>query len=123
MQNLAQLRAKTALAAAPSIGAGRNDGKSVAKKVPAQIIQNGILGALAFAIDARAGYYDVFSALCAHLRTPGVAVLPNAPASPEELLETLSAASSDTLRAVTTEAMEYLSYLRRFAKGDKESDR
>ncbi|MBR1835904.1 MAG: type III-B CRISPR module-associated protein Cmr5 [Kiritimatiellae bacterium] len=122
MQNLAQVRAKNALSAAPGIGSGQGDGKSVAKKVPAQIIQNGILGALAFAIETQAGYLDVFNAVCVHLRSPELAALRISPSSPNALFDALSNASSDTLRAVTAETLEYLNYFRRFANGDKDSN-
>lgn len=120
MQNLAQIRAKNAFAAAPSIGKGRGDGKSVAKKVPAQIVQNGLLGALAFAIETGAGYLDVFSAVCTHFRSPELASLGVAAANPQALFDILCCASSDTLRAATAETMEYLNYLRRFARGDRD---
>lgn len=120
MQNLAQLRARNAIVAAPGIGRGQGDGRAVAKKVPAQIVQNGILGALAFAIETGAGYRDVFAAVCTHLRSPELASLGIAPADPESLFKALSEASADTLRAVTAETMEYLNYLRRFAEGDKD---
>ncbi len=122
MKNLDQLRALHALNAAPGIGRAKNDGKSVAKKVPAQIVQNGLLGALAFALDAGCGYLDVFTAICAHLRDPAFAALGVRAVSPEGLLQELAAADADTLRAITAESMDYLSYLRRFATGDKESD-
>ena len=122
MRNLAQVRAQNASTAAPSIGRGSGDGKAVAKKVPAQIVQNGILGALAFAIETGAGYRDVFNAVCAHLRSPELASLGIVPANPEALFDLLSRASAGTLRAVTSETMEYLNYLRRFASGEKDSN-
>lgn len=120
MQNLAQIRARNAIVAAPGIGRGQDDGRAVAKKVPAQIVQNGILGALAFAIETGAGYGDVFVAVCSHLRSPELASLGIAPADPKSLFNALCEASADTLRAVTSETMEYLNYLRRFAEGDKD---
>ena len=50
--NLEQLRALTAFAWRNKIrkASGGGDARAVAKKVPTQIIQNGFLGALAFAI-------------------------------------------------------------------------
>lgn len=65
--NLEQIRAKIAIDAAEKIGTGSDGGRAVAKKVPALIIQNGFLAALAFAIesindpkfqfDVESGYY------------------------------------------------------------------
>ena len=122
LKNLDQLRAIHALNSAPTIGRAKNDGKSVAKKVPAQILENGLLGALAFALDAGCGYRDVFAALCEHLQDPAFAALGLRATSPETLLRELAGSDADTLRAATAEAMDYLSYLRRFANGDKESN-
>ena len=53
MQNYEQIRARNALAVATDkknyVFTGGGDGLSVAKEVPAQIRENGLLGALAFA--------------------------------------------------------------------------
>ncbi len=51
-RNLEQIRAKIALDAAEKIGTGSEGGRAVAKKVPAMIVQNGFLAALAFAIES-----------------------------------------------------------------------
>lgn len=123
MKNLDQIRAANALNV--NIREGKGGGESVAKKVPAMIRENGILGAAAFAFDAGVGYEDVFNAVIAHLATVGC--LPSAapksspsPSSSQSLLSAfiaaLGAADAATLRAVTAESLAYLNYLRRFAK-------
>lgn len=131
MPNYEQIRASNALAAATDRVhydfAGRNDGKAVAKKVPARIIQNGFLGALAFACETKQdgtlknpGDHAVFRAIIKHLPDVradfGIGDIP-----PVDFLKQLSAKpDSGILRAVTSESLAYLNYLRRFAHGDEE---
>ena len=131
MQNYEQIRAKNALAAAPSIGLGNEGGRAVAKKVPALIVQDGFLGALAFAIeksdngrDSKNGYGNAFKAIIKHLPdvkkdfglcSPGDDL--------QKFLDNLCRPrerSADVLRAITEEAIAYLNYLRRFAKPEKD---
>lgn len=126
-KNLEQVRAINALNAAPKIGLGKEGGRAVAKKVPAQIIQNGFLGALAFAIEnigkdapdaegyVKNGYANTFVAIKHHLisvnKDLGVCS-----GGLGAMLEGLCEKSADELRMVTEEALAYLNYLRRFAK-------
>jgi CRISPR-associated protein Cmr5 len=124
MRNLEQIRAQNAFAARESIkdGKGGGDPRAVAKKVPAQIITNGFLGALAFAIEDNGGYLTVFNAIIAHLHDAkldcGIATT-----DPSAFLDALSQKDAATLRAITAEAMAYLNYLRRFVKAkDKKKD-
>lgn len=122
MRNLEQIRAKNAYAARETIGTGKEGGRAVAKKVPAMIIANGFIGALAFAIEDNGGYLTVFNAIIKHLHDSnldcGIAATEPAP-----FLEALCKCDADTLRAITNEAMAYLNYLRRFAKPGKEESR
>jgi CRISPR-associated protein Cmr5 len=121
MQNLDQLRAAHALAAASTIGQGSEGGDNVAKKVPTMIRENGILAAAAFACETGSGYKDVFDAIIEHLRI--AKRLPGCGRTAlKDFIDDLASCDAATLRAVTTEAMAYLSYLRRFAskKGGKE---
>ena len=115
MKNLDQIRAKNALEAAHNKKfKGMNDGE-VVKKVPAMIQQNGLLGALAFAIDKEKGYKDVLDASIEHyVSLPNVAK----PASTdlEGFSKWLCGQDSAQLRAVTTEVLAYLNYLRRYVK-------
>lgn len=110
MKNLDQIRAKNAIAA--SIGQGAEGGDSVAKKVPAMIRENGLLGALAFALEKDKGYKDVFVAIIRHLKDIGS--LPGKGETPETFLQDLCAVDASALRTLTSEIMAYLGYLRRF---------
>ena len=134
MRNLEQIRAQNAFAAKDTIGTGAGGGRAVAKKVPAQIITNGFLGALAFAIENAAnkdgtidekkgGYYSVFQAIVTHLRTKELDLGVKAE-NPVDLFTELSKkeTSAATLRMITAEAMAYLNYLRRFAKPGKDEE-
>ena len=120
MENLDQIRAKSALLAAKTIGLGAEGGENVAKKVPTMIRENGILGAAAFAKETGKGYEDVFDAIIKHLRK--VKRIPDAPMKIEAFIEHLTTMPAEKLRAVTAETMAYLNYLRRFAgkKGGRE---
>lgn len=122
MRNLEQIRAKNAYAARGTIGTGKEGGRAVAKKVPAMIIANGFIGALAFAIEDNGGYLTVFNAIIKYLHDAHLDCGITATA-PAEFLEKLCEHDADTLRAVTNEAMAYLNYLRRFAKPGKEESR
>lgn len=125
MRNLEQVRAKNAYDWRDRIGTGKEGGRAVAKKVPAQIIQNGFLGALAFAIENKgSGYENVFKAILDHLCKAGLNQrLPCD--SLQGFLDALCVKDADTLRAVTAESLAYLNYLRRFAdpgKGDEQGE-
>lgn len=121
MRNLEQLRAIHAYKSRNNIGEGKDGGGSVAKKVPALIISNGFLGALAFAIEDNGGYLTVFKAIIGYLQenkmSYGIAAK-----EPKAFLEELCNKDAAVLRAITAEAMAYLNYLRRFAKCKEASD-
>ena len=119
-RNLEQVRAKHAYAWRDKIGTGNEGGRSVAKTVPAQIIQNGFLGALAFAIDNKGtGYENAFKAILDHLSQ--AKLNHGLPCDNlQDFLDALCARDADTLRAITSESLSYLNYLRRFAKPVKD---
>ena len=121
LRNLEQIRAKNAYAACGSIGKGKEGGRAVAKKVPAMIVSNGFIGALAFAIEDNGGYLTVFQAVIDHLHDAKLDCGIDAN-EPQAFLYELCGKSADTLRAITDEAMAYLNYLRRFAKPGKEEE-
>lgn len=116
MRNLEQIRAKNAYDWRDRIGTGKEGGRAVAKKVPAQIIQNGLLGALAFAIENKgSGYEHAFKAILEHLKIARL----NHGIPCDDLqgfLDALCAEKADVLRSITAEALAYLNYLRRFAE-------
>ena len=112
MQNLEQIRAKNALMAAEDKDApkGKNGGE-VAKKVPAMIQQNGLLGALAFAIDTGAGYEKVLKGAISHYKLVDKSVTAD---DSEPFAKWLCNQDSAKLRAATAEILAYLNYYRRF---------
>ena len=119
--NLDQLRAKNAFKACANNNFGGEKGGEVVKKLPPMIRENGMLGALAFALSKKEketkGFADAFDAISRHLNSAGKATSSNAEALQKELLE----CESLKLRDVTVEAMLYLDYFRRYASTGKES--
>jgi CRISPR type III-B/RAMP module-associated protein Cmr5 len=128
MKNLEQIRAKNALAAAQKYRfSGKEDGQ-VVKKVPTMIRENGLLGALSFAVERNdkghlknLGHYDIWQAIVDHLATmpqlmPHASAGHESPATPDAFVNEMVASDAALLRAVTSETMAYLNYLRRFAK-------
>ena len=116
IQNLEQLRAKNALEAIDrSVSNKGKNGGEVAKKVPAMIQQNGLLGALAFALNKNGGHRNVLEGAISHYRK--VAHLENELSSDDAEAFTTWLADKDsaTLRAATAEILAYLNYYRRFA--------
>jgi len=113
MQNLDQLRAAHALAAAPT-----TDKSSVAK-LPGMILTNGLLATLSFACEegkeSRLKMKAAADALAQHLAH----ILPEAGgATTGTNLGANLARRNDALalQRATTEALSYLSYLKRFAE-------
>ncbi|NCD32191.1 MAG: type III-B CRISPR module-associated protein Cmr5 [Spartobacteria bacterium] len=125
MKNLEQIRAENALNAAQKAHFRGADGGSIVKKIPTMIRENGILGALAFAVEQNdKGNYkngdhaEVFKCIMRHLNDPRIASvqqLAETNNSPEALLAYLVQSEAQQLRAITAESMAYLTYFRRFA--------
>lgn len=116
MKNLEQIRAKNAWEAAsnPENFKGKNEGETV-KKVPTMIRDNGLLGALAFAMESSDGYKETFTAIIKHLQDENVQRYPGQNrCNLEEFFKYLIEHDSATLRDITSETMAYLNYLRRF---------
>ena len=114
-ENLEQRRALNAFqACSGTIFGGINQGE-VVKKLPPLIRENGILGALAFALsknDKGTGFSNAFDAIRIHLVSIGKIDAKDLAAFRQNLMT----CPSLKLRDVTTETMLYLDYLRRFAK-------
>ncbi len=122
--NLELKRAKNAFHACQGKSFGGKDSGEVVKKIPSMVRENGFLGALAFAIEAKEnakdkakesneGYWEVFNAICEHLKEIGKINAGDADAMMRELIDD---SDSLKLRDVTAEALLYLNYMRRFAK-------
>ncbi|NLF94910.1 MAG: hypothetical protein GX564_13565 [Oligosphaeraceae bacterium] len=124
MKNLDQIRASNAILASRQAIKGKDSGE-VVKKVPPMIINDGLLGALAFACQQKDsnGYVLLFQAVVIHLQS--LRLYPDTASTDiRKMAEWLSAQDSARLRALTAETLAYLSYLRRFAsKEEQDADR
>lgn len=119
LRNLEQVRAFNAMTASkkPAIKA------EYVKKIPAMIIQNGLLGALAFALEKGDEYKVIFTSLIEHLAAKEIKLNVQTNANDlESFMTGLAQQSSAKLRAVTAESLAYFNYLRRFAGKKKEED-
>lgn len=110
MDNLDQIRAQNALAAKSQVQ------KKHVTKLPALIVNNGLLAAAAFCDDKGAELRTAFDKVAEHLADPRIRRLTTAKTA-AKLVEELSAqgVTSDRLRLATAEALAYLTYLKRFA--------
>lgn len=122
MKNLAQVRAASALAFANSSVEKRGrDGGEAIKKVPPMIAANGLLAALAFSLEEkrdglqRPGFAAIFDAIADHLQSPEIAITKDTHQA-KRLLAHLVNTDSQILKLATAEAMEWLSYARRFVR-------
>ncbi len=121
MKNLDQIRAANAIRFQNTVFPGAEGGE-VVKKVPTMIRDNGMLAAAAFAAEPKGtgnyknpGHKKVFDCIIEHLASNGVKLLSKT-MSLEEFIQYLAGGDSAILRHVTAESMEYLNYLRRFAR-------
>ena len=124
MKNLEQIRARNALRCTQDVTYSGKESGQVAKKVPALIREHGLLGTLAFSLEkkgsrgdfANDGIKRVLDTVATHLSCKEVNYLPEKVSDAEKWIEFLTEeASSMQLREQTAEAMQYLSYFRRFA--------
>jgi CRISPR-associated protein Cmr5 len=116
MKNLDQLRAAHAL---ETITHNEKLDRSAVAKLPAMILNNGLLGTLAFANegkDSRSHLSKAAHSLAAYLSKPEIG-LPGlrAGSSTKELAEALAKGDAINLQRATAEALAYLSYLKRYA--------
>ena len=124
MKNLEQVRAANALDAGKKNYRGVKDGE-VVKKIPAMIRENGLLTALAFAVERKdgdalkhEGHHGVWKAIIEHLAHKDIKRLARS-CSPDDLVVFLAQDANATaacLRDITEETLAYLNYLRRFAQ-------
>jgi len=119
MQNLNQIRARSALQAAARPIPGK-EGGDVVKKIPAAIMNHGLLSALAFSHDNES-WKELFDRMAKHyLSDPDIGLLDRANASRDGMLEHLVNADSQTLKLFTSETLAWLEFARRFIKKDNE---
>ena len=121
MKNLDQIRAANAIRHQNTVFPGAEGGE-VVKKGPTMIRDNGMLAAAAFAAEPKGngnyknpGHKKVFDCIIEHLASNGVNLLERAMPL-EDFIRFLVGGDSAVLRNITTESMEYLNYLRRFAR-------
>lgn len=119
MQNLNQIRARHVIEFAKDPRtdiSGINDGE-VIKKIPTVIMNNGLLAALAYAMDPKnKGWASVFNGITRHLADE--AFIDPSCSSASDLLDFLVGedASSTVLRNVTNETMAWLEFARRLVQ-------
>ena len=136
-RTLDQIRALNAYTAAgPGKTFAGKDGGEVAKKVPGLVVMHGLLGAMAFALEKQSklekqgkkeeneekdGYYRVFEAVLNHLKSIDDETAKDKE-SVDKWFEGLAGENTSAmqLRLTTAETLAYLTFLRRFAKKDKE---
>jgi CRISPR/Cas system CMR-associated protein Cmr5 small subunit len=117
MKNLDQIRAHNALQSLQQRFRGQADGE-VIRKIPAYILNDGLLATLAFGIQKGGDHQEAGNVIARHLSSEGIEIY--TPANGTEvtgrsLLETLASQNSDTLlRRATAESLAFLSYLKRF---------
>jgi len=123
MKTLAQIRAANALSSAsqPGMGIGQQGGNAISG-YPMLVKSDGLLAALAFAIENKAnggrkqpGCFLIADALAKHLSCDGVGIVEAE--NPDDLVEELSSApdaNAGQLRRATEESLAFLNYLKRF---------
>jgi CRISPR/Cas system CMR-associated protein Cmr5 small subunit len=134
LQNLEQVRAKSAMAFANSPAEKRGkDGGEAIKKIPPMIMGNGLLAAIAFAIEekfdkksqsqrlVRDGHAAIFDAIAKHLSSDFISIL-SGTSSAKQLIDKLADSDSQTLKLATAESLQWLGYARRFVTGGADSD-
>ena len=124
LENLEQTRALNAFNACEGTVMAGGNGGEVVKKLPPMIRENGMLGALAYALSKdknyeNKGFSKAFQAICKHLHD----IKKVNAETVEDLQKELMECPALKLRDVTSEAMLFLNYMRRFAqkrdKGEK----
>lgn len=128
MQNLEQIRAENALVATghkpppnSSLRVTPVEDKAVTK-LPAMIVNNGLLAAAAFARDKDEKLRNAMDAVARHLADRRIGRLSAQSTGTDALIAELAGSPSENLRLASEEALAYLSFLKRFAvKSDREN--
>jgi CRISPR-associated protein Cmr5 len=133
LQNREQIRARHALdfkrkiERKEAIASGKEGGDAI-RKIPAMIMANGLLAAVAFAIEEKKdkrtgemeprskGHRAIFNAIAEHLAATEIDITPGV-TDAKSLIDHLANAESTTLKLATDEALAWLAYARRFVSG------
>lgn len=116
MQNINQIRARHVLEFSRSFTIAGKNGGEVVKKIPPVLMNNGLLAALAYAMDERnKAWRTVFDGIAYHLASSEIGVVPKEHHDAESLLEYLSGSGTkcEVLRYATAEAGAWLDFARR----------
>lgn len=116
MQNLEQIRARNALKFASEGGVSGKDGGEVIRKIPALILNHGLLATAAYSFTEREGWQKVFDAIARHLADEAIEIVPKCVTDRKSLMNFLTSkeATSEVLKLATVETMAWLNYARRF---------
>ena len=111
--NIEQVRARNALSeAAKNARKTANEGDNLSG-YPSLIINNGLIATSAFSIDKGNQHQRIAEALAYHLNERKVLVANGAVG----LRDALCNGNASTLQRATREALQFLSYLKRFQRG------
>lgn len=122
-KTLDQIRASVAINSKDSVIRSKADSDK-SKSFPGMVQINGLLGALAFAIDkqnsrSERAYYSIANAIVNHLnavRKQDPSIMTEEIENPEGLAKYLANNTTPTqFRRITAESLAFLNYLRRFA--------
>ncbi|MAV39155.1 MAG: hypothetical protein CML12_01055 [Puniceicoccaceae bacterium] len=115
MQNLEQIRAASAIAAAQAnvSYSGKEGGGNVAKRIPPLIINYGLLQFLAYADSEGGAERNIADFLAKHLSDVGIIAKCD---DTKGLIQALMQGDSQLLKRATAETMAWFNYARRFIK-------
>lgn len=113
--NIEQVRAKNALSDQANRAAKQGSEGDALSGYPSLIINNGLIACIAFSLDKEGQHQRIADAIAYHLSDRKIVVAKDALA----LRNALCNGDSSTLRRATHEALQFLSYLKRFQRKSK----
>lgn len=117
MKNLDQIRAHNAVQCLQQRFRSEAGGE-VIRKIPALILNDGLLSTLAFGIQKGGDHVEAGNVIAKHLNAAGIDIFTprqGQQATARELIEVLAAQEHDILlRRATAETLAFLNYLKRF---------
>ena len=125
MQNLDQIRARNALRFAAKGSLPGKEGGEVIKKIPALILNHGLLATAAYSFTQNTSWQRVFDAIAEHLSDKDIQIVAFPIPNRESLMDALTdeKSSSETLKLATAETLAWLTYARRFVKKDDKDEK